>query len=765
MEKNYFTRKIKTLIFIVSFSIILIVGFTLFHFQLNKMESEFEFNVKNIIKKNIDNKIIDIKRILTSLSKVSQSNQEMTSSSFSIFMQDLLKQSPHINNVMYASKVLDKDKISFESYMKDNGYYNFNISSYDKEKNKIIHPPMREYYTPIVLLEPSSYKFTKYIGYDIFHNKSLQESFDKATETAKVISENANIFNNTDALFFIKSVYFGESTPLSKDNRIDNLKGFYILNVDIAKILKEYTELYQKYELHIISSSDIEYYVNKEKNSDMDTVKSLSFLIKLDDTTDKHLYVTRDIQLHDINLKIILFILVMLAIVHLLVIFIVEKNTFVKKELSYKATHDDLTGLTNRNYFKNIVEDIIDNHYIEPNNISAILFIDLDKFKDINDTLGHKFGDEVLIEISKRFKAIMRNNDTICRHGGDEFLIVIKDISHMEDIIHIVRKIMDNVSEPIHLEQQTINLTISMGISLFPNDGNTVDDLLKNADSAMYKAKDEGRNTFKFYTDDMTSEIMKKVTLENDLREALIDEDFIVYYQPQYNANTNNIIGMEALVRWENKNKKIISPMEFIPMANETGLIVELDRLVMNKAIKQFSIWKDLNLNPGVLSLNLSMKHLKREDFIEYLQNTILENQCIYADIELEIIEDEIMEDPLGSIAKLKIIKESGIKISIDDFGTGHSSLAYLKNLPISKLKIDRAFIKDLPDDTFDIAISRTIIELAKNLHLDVIAEGVETIEQKDFLLKNGCEKIQGFYYAKPMPANEMEMLLNNISP
>ena len=762
MEKNYFSARTKTLIFIVSFTIIIIVGFVLYQFQMKKLESEFNFNVKSIIKKDINHKFLSIESILTSLVKINQSNQEMTSSSFAIFTQDLLKQSAFINTVMYSSKVLEKDKNSFEIYMKDNGYYNFNISSYDKSKNTFITSPSQAVYTPVVLIEPSTYKFTKYIGYDIFNNKLLKDSFEDASKTGQVVSKNTKLFTPLEELLFIKAAYFGEEIPSLELERITNLKGFYIVNVDVQKIFKEYTELYKNYHIQIVLTPEIDSALMLNKS--FDTIKTFSSVVKINDSSNMYLYITKDIYLNDINTSLILFILLMLMVVHLLVVFIVEKNKYVKKELSYQATHDDLTGLTNRNYFKNIVEDIIDSHDIEPNNMSAILFIDLDKFKDINDTLGHKFGDEVLIEISKRFKDVMRNNDTICRHGGDEFLIILKDISDVEDIIYIVRKIMDNVSKPIHFEQHTINLTISMGISLFPNDGKTVDDLLKNADSAMYKAKDEGRNTFKFYTEDMTTTIMKKVQLENDLREAIIDDDFVVFYQPQYNAQTNCLIGMEALVRWERKDKKIISPIEFIPMANETGLIVELDRLVMNKAIKQFSIWKHKNLNPGVLSLNLSMKHLKCEDFIEYLQNSIVENNCTYADIELEIIEDEIMEDPLGSIAKLKIIKESGIKISIDDFGTGHSSLAYLKNLPVNKLKIDRAFIKDLPSDNFDIAISRTVIELAKNLHLDLIAEGVETVEQKDFLLKNGCENMQGFFYNKPMPSDEMTILLHSIS-
>jgi len=760
MKINDFTKKIKTLIFFLSLTIVLIVGFALFQFQVEKLEKEFQFNSKNIIHKDINKQFSDIETILSLLNKVTQSNPKLNSSSFTILTEDFLKKHSYINNIMYANKIIEKNKIDFITYMKDIGYYNFNINSYDFINKKFVNSPMQKKYSPIVLIAPSSYEFTKYMGYDIFNNPLLKDSFLEAKTSAKSINKNAKLFNNTNSLFFIKAVYFGEMLPILKQERIDNLKGFYIVNTDVNKMAKKYNDIYTDYNVQIIFSSKISSDLNSSKKGDLNTIKTISYLAPLNQSLNEYVYITKDIRIKDINISIILFVMIMLMVVHLLIIFIVEKNKVARKALSYQATHDDLTGLTNRNYFKSMIEEVIENHYLEANNVTAILFIDLDKFKDINDTLGHKFGDEVLIEISKRFKSVMRNNDTICRHGGDEFLIMIQDMNNMEGIISILRKIMDTISEPINFNQHKINITISMGISLFPNDGRTVDDLLKNADSAMYKAKDEGRNTFRFYTEDMTLEIMQKVELENKLRDAIRDEDFVVFFQPQYNAKTNQIIGMEALVRWLDKENKLISPMEFIPMANETGLIVELDRLVMNKALKQFSIWKQKNLNPGSLSLNLSMKHLKSDDFIEYLQHAIIKNNCSLDDIELEIIEDEIMEDPLGSIEKLKKIQSCGVKISIDDFGTGHSSLSYLKNLPIDKLKIDRAFIKDLPEDTFDIAISKTIMELAKNLKLEVIAEGVETLEQKNFLLENGCENIQGFYYSKPIPINEMEMLL-----
>ncbi len=430
-----------------------------------------------------------------------------------------------------------------------------------------------------------------------------------------------------------------------------------------------------------------------------------------------------------------------------------------KDILHYQAHHDSLTGLPNRILFNDRLDQAIQKAK-RKDRIMALFFIDLDHFKEINDSLGHKAGDEVLKTVTSRLKKTIRENDTLARLGGDEFTIIIEDLTQGQDASFLAQKILDILALPIVLDENEFYVSSSIGISLYPEDGICASNLLKFADSAMYKAKAEGRNNFQYYSAEMTELAFERVLMETSLRTALDNEDFIVYYQPQVDGSNDSIIGMEALVRWNHTTMGIVSPAKFIPLAESTGLIVKLDRFVMKTAMKQFRLWYEKDFNPGVLALNLSIKQIQQKDFIEFLQNLLVETKCKPAWIELEVTEGQIMTNPQEAIKTLKKISELGIELAIDDFGTGYSSLAYLKKLPIDKLKIDQSFIRDLPDDEDDIGITKAVISLAKCLNLEVIAEGVETKAQKDFLIQNNCSLIQGYFYSKPVPYNEMEILL-----
>ena len=434
-----------------------------------------------------------------------------------------------------------------------------------------------------------------------------------------------------------------------------------------------------------------------------------------------------------------------------------------KDNLDYQAHHDALTGLPNRVLFNDRLEQAIKKASRQKKGL-ALFFIDLDRFKQINDSLGHIIGDEVLKIISERLKYAVRDEDTISRLGGDEFTVITEDLRRGTDASLLAQKILHTLSEPIYIEGQTLYISNSIGISLYPEDDLDANNLLKYADAAMYKAKEEGRNNFQYYSSDMTELAFEKVVMEANLRKALKNEELIVYYQPQINARSNKLIGMEALVRWQHPSKGVIYPDEFISLAEETGLIVKLDRWVMQSAMNQIVSWNKKGLNPGVLALNLAMKQLQEEDFISMLENMIKDTKCKYEWLEFEVTEGEIMKNPENTIKILNKITNLGIELAIDDFGTGYSSLSYLKRLPVDKLKIDRSFVKDLPDDEEDIGITKAVIALAKSLKLKIIAEGVETKEQKEFLLANGCENIQGYFYAKPMSALSMESMLQEYS-
>jgi len=435
--------------------------------------------------------------------------------------------------------------------------------------------------------------------------------------------------------------------------------------------------------------------------------------------------------------------------------FEIKQREKTEELLDYKAHHDELTHLSNRALFLDRLEHAIKKAKRQEHTL-AVLFIDLDRFKEINDSLGHEMGDRVLIEIAERLRENLREIDTIARLGGDEFTLIVEDIDGNDKVNEIASRVLKILQQPIQIDHHQLYVTSSIGISIYPLDGTDAQNLLRNADSAMYKAKIEGRNSYQYYTEELTRHAYERILLESNLRRAIENEEFIVYYQPQMDGENEKMVGMEALVRWQHPTMGLISPATFIPIAEETGLIVPIDQLVMRSALKQIVQWRSEGLDPGILSLNLAMKQLWQESFIETLQSMLLEIGCQPEWIELEVTEGEVMKNPEMAIGILKRLHNMGIALAIDDFGTGYSSLSYLKRLPLDLLKIDQSFVRGIPDNNEDVAIVRAIIALAKSMGMRVIAEGVESIEQKNFLVENGCRAIQGYFYSRPISSTAM---------
>ena len=430
-----------------------------------------------------------------------------------------------------------------------------------------------------------------------------------------------------------------------------------------------------------------------------------------------------------------------------------------KDILRYQAHHDALTGLSNRVLFSDRLKQGIIKAKRHKTGL-ALFFIDLDKFKHINDSLGHAVGDRVLKLVSKRLEGIIRKEDTLARLSGDEFTIIMEELTQPEDASLLAEKILKVLAESMQIDDHILYVSGSIGISIYPQDTTDAQELLKYADTAMYKAKEEGRNTFQFYSSEMTEFALERMVMKTSLRQAIDNEELIIHYQPQINTSTNTLVGLEALVRWQHPTMGILSPGIFIPLAEETGMIVEIDQWVMKTAMNQVSKWYGAGLKPGVLALNLSIKQLERVDFLQMVEACIKTYGFKPEWLELEITEGQMLKKTEEVIEKLDQINSLGISISIDDFGTGYSSLALLKRLPIHRLKIDRSFIRDIPEDEEDVAIVKAIIALAGSLKLDLIAEGVETSEQIDFLIDNGCINIQGHYYSHSMSAEEMTEIL-----
>jgi len=440
----------------------------------------------------------------------------------------------------------------------------------------------------------------------------------------------------------------------------------------------------------------------------------------------------------------------------------IEKRKHTEDLLAYQAQHDELTNLCNRSLFMDRLEHAVLKAK-RMNTMLAVMFIDLDHFKEINDSYGHSVGDEVLISVARELNEHLRDIDTIARLGGDEFTLIIEDVDNIQILGDIANKLIELLQKPIIVQNQKFYVTSSIGISLYPIDGNDPQSLLRNADSAMYKAKGEGRNSYQYYTKELTERAIERVAMESNLRQAILKEEFEVYYQIKMDGKKETPIGMEALIRWNHPELGMVSPGTFIPLAEETGMIVMLDEWVMKSAMSQIVEWRESGLNPGVVSLNLTKKQLRQKGFIDTLKQMIEKTGCHPEWIELEVTEGDVMKNPEESIEILKQIRGMGIKLALDDFGTGYSSLAYLKRLPINILKIDQSFVKGLPDDTDDIAIVRSTIALAASMGMETIAEGVETLEQKNFLIHNGCSNIQGYLYGRPIPVKEMTEKLGTL--
>ncbi len=429
------------------------------------------------------------------------------------------------------------------------------------------------------------------------------------------------------------------------------------------------------------------------------------------------------------------------------------KNSTAK--IDYLAHHDPLTNLPNRLLLNARLNKSIE----KCNDLSqrlAIFFIDIDNFKIINDSYGHSIGDKIINLVAQRLQKNVRKNDTISRIGGDEFIIVIEDILEKKNIEKIAKKILNDFIEPIKLEEYLFDTTISMGISIFPNNGLNGEDLIKHADTAMYSAKNAGRNQYQFYKDEMTSEIFEKIVMKQEISDAIKNNEFEVHYQPQIDIKTNKIIGAEALLRWNHKTLGVISPDEFIPHAEETRLIIPLGDFVLKTACSFMKKLHEMNLlEDGKIAVNISSIQFKHSDIYKTVLDNLKITNLDANYLELELTESFIMENIEESIMILKNFKEIGVQLSIDDFGTGYSSLSYLKQFPIDKLKIDKSFIAEIPHSLKDIAIAKTIIALAKGLGIKVIAEGVEKINQKEFLELENCDEIQGWFYAKALKEKE----------
>ncbi|HSW25855.1 MAG TPA: EAL domain-containing protein, partial [Burkholderiaceae bacterium] len=430
-----------------------------------------------------------------------------------------------------------------------------------------------------------------------------------------------------------------------------------------------------------------------------------------------------------------------------------------EERIQYLATHDSLTGLPNRVMFGELLNHVL---ALSRRNQSkfAVLFIDLDRFKFINDSLGHEAGDALLREVAKRLKESLRASDIVARLGGDEFVMLLQDLGHSEQAGPIARKLLSAVIKPIELNGQECRVTASIGISVFPDDAPDEASLMTHADLAMYHAKEEGKNNFQFYDGRLETLSLERLTLETKLRRAIERDELSLHYQAKLDLASNAISGVEALLRWNSAELGAVSPAKFIPVAEETGLILAIGKWVLRTACAQSVLWQRAGLPPVRVSVNLSPRQLNDPELLAAVQDVLAETGLKPDLLELEVTESSVMHNVERALEVLCALKDMGLRLAIDDFGTGYSSLAQLKRFPIDTLKVDRSFIRELPADSEDKAIAEAIIAMGRTLSLTVVAEGVETREQQEFLRERLCDQMQGFFFSKPVAAADFAELL-----
>ena len=435
----------------------------------------------------------------------------------------------------------------------------------------------------------------------------------------------------------------------------------------------------------------------------------------------------------------------------------ITQRTKLEDKLKYNSTHDALTGLPNRLYLIEKMNELV----TKQGNHFTLVFLDLDRFKLVNDTLDHAIGDQLLIETAKRIENCLSPNDTLARIGSDEYLILVNRNFEREETHKLAQHILESINEPWHIDKRDVRLTASIGVSVYPKDGDKSDMLLRNASISMCYSKKTGGNKVSFYTDKMSEQNMTLLERESDLRKAIVNEEFFLCYQPQVDLASEKVVAVEALIRWNHPVKGVLMPADFVPLAEQIGLIIPIGEWVLKAACKQAREWLDQGLSPVRMAVNVTSKQLNQYNFVKTIVDILNEAKLDPSSLELELTENTILESET-SIEMIHSLKNLGVHLALDDFGTGYSSLSYLRNIPLDRLKIDRSFIQNIQVNHKDEAIIQAIIDMARSLGLEVLAEGVETKSQLDFLKTKKCGEIQGFYYSKPLTSKELEGIMKN---
>jgi diguanylate cyclase (GGDEF)-like protein len=737
-------------------------------FEYKSLNYDFKGDVV-AVNRLFTQQVSSIETILISLAGLHHASNDLNQAELSSFSEEMLKAYPFIDMILGGVKVKSDGVKQFELRMRKQGYVNLKLVK--KHETDV------GFYLPVNFVEPMTPMTASILGIDIYSQTGMKTVLTHAIQTggitASKISRHLNFKKPSIVMF--KALYLGRYPPEMIKDRTSMLHGVVFINVDINKFMM-YLDL-NEFNLTGSVSNLSESNFTQNRQNTVDYNVSLSDFVFTEKfrmyEQNYQLKLERNITFNMIDKKTIFMHWLIAMFLYYVVVIMIKKRKASENEIKYLAYFDSLTTLPNRASFKGRLRLALDE--AEKKDITgAVLFMDIDEFKRINDTLGHDVGDELLKQVSTRLTLQMRQGDAISlssgkeikdivtRLGGDEFTILLTDIKNKKSAGLVANRILEHISQPFNLNDHEVYVTSSIGIAVFPRDGADVDKLLKYADTAMYHAKSMGKNNYQFYNEKMSFQNEKRLDLEEKLHQALEKNEFKLYYQPQIDAKTNKIVSAEALIRWQQSELGMIMPNDFIPLAEETGQIFKIGEWVINEACRQNKQWQMQGLEKIRIAVNLSGLQFMQDDLCETINAVLVDTELKPECLELEITESIMMRNIDQTISIIKNFTDMGISVSVDDFGTGYSSLSYLKKFPLESLKIDRSFVMDIPDDTDDMMITSAIISMAKSLKLKVIAEGVENKGQIEYLKKHDCDLMQGYYFSRPVPADEFEKLLKN---
>lgn len=721
-----------------------------------------------------------IDRALESLQAIGaffNASDHVSREEFSVFLADRIALHPDIHGMEWLPRVRDAERNQFEATARAEGLTDYQITEWSDERT-LIRAKRRIEYFPVYYTEPLE-KNRKALGYDSYSRSTSRTVMEQARDTGSRLASSPFVLvqDQKSALTTIiyQPIYSSRSKLQTVAERRVKLSGYAVVLLRIPDLVEQATSRMELVDVDWLLLDDALPPGKQRLHVHSSRVRTASAATSRGDVFEGHFIIDVPLQIpgREWHMKFSpsaeffnqygasrdwLILWAGLALTALLALYISSRIRRIA-ETERLARHDYLTGLPNRALLAERLDHALAIAERDGSHL-AILFLDLDRFKHVNDSMGHSAGDKLLIQISNRLSRVLRKEDTLARMGGDEFVVVMEHIRHGRDAAVLAEKLIQTLLQPIELGDLQLYMTTSIGISLYPRDANTAEGLISDADAAMYRAKESGRNTFQFYTPELTKLAHDQVTLVSDLKYAQERHELELHYQPQVTLADGKLFGVEALLRWRHTKSGLIMPDRFIPLAEETGLIIPIGAWVLQEACMQAKRWLDDGLPLQRISVNVAGPQLQRGDILNTVEKTLAATGLPPGMLEIEVTESFIMGKTESIINVLKSLRRLGITIAVDDFGTGYSSLSRLKRLPIDRLKIDRSFVQDLPADEDDTAITRAIIALGRSLGLRIIAEGVETAAQAKLLLREGCHEAQGYYYSRPVAAAAVPDLL-----